>query len=101
MYILCDLKFFFTTFSGLERAFSSFGLVHTKLRNRLGNERVMKLVRTYCHLRDKEADDDDSLELLENAFEDETDWEGEKLIDVSAAPCIIDWMAWEVKYGKV
>ena len=57
--------------AGLERAFSSFGLVHSKLRNRLGNERVMKLVRTYCHLRDKEADDDDCLELLENADEDE------------------------------
>ena len=32
--------------NGFERAFSSFSLVHTKLRNCLGNTRVMKLVRT-------------------------------------------------------
>lgn len=51
--------------SGLERAFSSFGLVHTKLRNRLSNDRVMKLVRTYCYLRDKAVDDQDDLELLQ------------------------------------
>ena len=42
----------------------SFGLVHTKLRNRLTNDRVIKLVRTYCYLRDKSADDQDDLELI-------------------------------------
>ena len=51
---------------GLERVFSSFGMIHSKLRNRLGNNRVMKLVRTYCHLRDKRSDDDDNLSLLED-----------------------------------
>ena len=56
---------------GLERAFSSFGLVHTKLRNRLGNTRVMMLVRTYCHLRDKDDDDHDNLSDVETAQNDE------------------------------
>ena len=37
--------------AGLERIFSSFGLVHTKLRNRLSKERVIKLVKVYCTLR--------------------------------------------------
>ena len=36
----------------------------------LRNERVMMLVKTYCHLRDKEADAIDSLELLENTGDD-------------------------------
>ena len=31
--------------AGLERSFSAFGLIHSKLRNRLSNERIMKLVR--------------------------------------------------------
>ena len=39
--------------------FSSFGLIHTQLRNRLGNKCVMKPVRTYAHLRDKGKDDFD------------------------------------------
>ncbi len=30
--------------SGVERVFSSYGLVHTKLRNRLGTEKAAKLV---------------------------------------------------------
>ena len=38
--------------AGLERLFSSFGLIHTKLRNRLGNEKVAKLVKVYTSLRD-------------------------------------------------
>ena len=55
--------------AGLERVFSSFGLVHDKLRNRLGNERVVKLVKIYCHLRDKNneksmADSDEYLAQL-------------------------------------
>ncbi len=33
--------------SSIERVFSSFGLIHTKLRNRLGNEKAAKLV--FCH----------------------------------------------------
>ncbi|MEL7307755.1 MAG: hAT transposon family protein, partial [Pseudomonadota bacterium] len=36
---------------GLERCFSAFGMVHSKLRNRLNNERVAKLVKVYLHLR--------------------------------------------------
>ena len=46
--------------AGLERTFSAFGLIHSKLRNRLSNERVMKLVRVYCHLRDTEGTDLDN-----------------------------------------
>ena len=38
--------------AGLERLFSSFGLIHTKLRNRLWNEKVAKLVKVYTSLRD-------------------------------------------------
>ena len=66
IYLLCIIMNFHLSFKGLERAFSAFGLVHTKLRNRLGNERVMKLVKTYCHLRDKESDDVDNFKLLES-----------------------------------
>ena len=47
----------------------TFGLVHTKLRNCLGNARVMKLVRTYCYLQDKEDDVDNDLKLLQNSDE--------------------------------
>ena len=37
--------------ASVERVFSSFGLVHTKLRNRLGVERAAKLVFCYRMLR--------------------------------------------------
>ena len=33
--------------AGVERVFSEFGLIHTKLRNRLGVEKVAKLVFLY------------------------------------------------------
>ena len=33
--------------TGVERAFSSFGLVHSKLRNRLGTEKAAKLVTIF------------------------------------------------------
>ena len=51
-------------------------LVHTKLRNRLGNACVMKLVRTYCYLWDKDNDVDDDLELLQYSDEVENDLSG-------------------------
>lgn len=57
------------SFVGLERTFSSFGLIHTKLRNRLGNERVMKLVRTYCHLRDRNKEGLDNFDAVETHHE--------------------------------
>lgn len=63
--------------AGIERLFSSTALVHTKLRNRLSNERVAKLVRVYRHLgaaewknttetagKEDDIDVDDDLELL-------------------------------------
>ena len=62
-------KTFFINFIGLERAFSSFGLIHNKLRNRLKNDRVLKLVRTYCYLRDKKDGDDDDLADIESVHE--------------------------------
>jgi hypothetical protein len=37
--------------SSIERVFSSFGLIHTKLRNRLGIEKAQKLVFCYRMLR--------------------------------------------------
>jgi hypothetical protein len=42
----------------VERVFSSFGIVHTKLRNRLGVERAAKLVFCYCMLRGGSTNDD-------------------------------------------
>ena len=56
-------KWFFF-FSGLERTFSSFGLVHTKLRNRLRNDRVMKLVRVYAHLRSDNQETFDNFDAV-------------------------------------
>ena len=37
--------------ASIERVFSTFGLVHSKLRNRLGVERASKLVFCYRMLR--------------------------------------------------
>jgi len=44
--------------ASVERVFSSFGLVHTKLRNRLGVDRAAKLVFCYRMLRGSSAEDD-------------------------------------------
>lgn len=44
--------------ASVERVFSNFGIIHTKLRNRLGVERAAKLVFCYRMLRGKSADDD-------------------------------------------
>jgi len=44
--------------ASVERVFSSFSLIHTNLRNRLGVERAAKLVFCYRMLRGKTADDD-------------------------------------------
>ena len=41
--------------AGLERIFSSYSIIHTKLRNRLTNQRVEKLVKVY-HTYDKKDD---------------------------------------------
>ena len=40
--------------ASIERVFSSFGLIHTKVRNRLGNEKASKLVFCYRMLRGTE-----------------------------------------------
>ena len=52
--------------AGLERIFSSFGLVHTKLRNRLGNERVSKLVKVYAAIRDSNSSSSSSSSSSDN-----------------------------------
>jgi len=44
--------------ASVERIFSSFGSIHSKLRNRLGVERATKLVFCYRMLRGKVYDDD-------------------------------------------
>ena len=58
--------------SGWECAFNYFGVAHAKLGNRLNKTLVMKLVRTYCYLRDKNSDSYDDLVDVEMASEDET-----------------------------
>lgn len=45
--------------AGVERVFSSFGLVHSKLRNRLGIGKAAKLVFLFKLLNKKPLDDDD------------------------------------------
>ena len=55
-------KFFFQLHSvpassgSIERVFSTFGLVWSKMRNRLGTHKAQKLVKVYRHLRDDNAD---------------------------------------------
>ena len=43
--------------AGIERLFSSAGLIQTKLRNRLSNECVTKLIHVYRHFGWKEPKD--------------------------------------------
>ena len=52
--------------AGLERLFSSFGLIHTKLRNKLGNEKVAKLLKVYTSLRDDNSinSDEDNFDIV-------------------------------------
>ena len=59
--------------AGLERVFSSFGLVHNKLRNRLSNAHVEKLVKVYVNLRwqnqgQENTDNIDYVHLIEEAL---------------------------------
>ena len=42
--------------ASVERVFSTFGYVHTKLRNRLGNDKTEKLVRCNRMLKGKAED---------------------------------------------
>ena len=39
--------------AGLERVFSCFGLVQSKIRNRIGNEKASKLVTVFKHFNEK------------------------------------------------
>ena len=57
--------------AGLERTFSRYGLIHTKLRNRLSNERCRKLVKVYRNLRDKNADKEDNFEIVSSSENEE------------------------------
>ena len=52
--------------AGIERVFSTAGLIHTKLRNRLNNNHVAKLVRVCRHLgsKDKTKRDQYEVELI-------------------------------------
>lgn len=43
--------------AAIERVFSNFGIIQTKLRNRLGVEKAAKLVLCYCFLRGSEEID--------------------------------------------
>ena len=46
-----------TSSASIERLFSSFGLVQSKIRNQLGNEKAAKLVKCYRMLRSPTDDD--------------------------------------------
>jgi len=46
------------TTAGLERIFSSYGLVHSKLRNKLGNKKAAKLTFLCKHLNHLEIKQD-------------------------------------------
>lgn len=51
MKLLCNQLFSAVASSaGIERMFSSFGLVHSKMRNKLGNEKAAKLTAIFKHL---------------------------------------------------
>lgn len=56
--------------AGIERLFSSMALIHTKQRNRLGNEKAAKLVHVYRHFGWKESETPDP-ELINLDDEDE------------------------------
>lgn len=43
--------------ASIEWIFSNFGMIQTKLRNRLGNERAEKLVMCHRLLKDTKSDD--------------------------------------------
>lgn len=45
--------------ASIERVFSTFDLIHTKARNRLGVERAAKLVFCYRHLKSVDLNEDD------------------------------------------
>ena len=53
---LCDLAILLlclpSSSASIERIFSNFGAIQTKLRNRLGLEKAAKLVTCYRSLRD-------------------------------------------------
>ena len=55
--------------AGLERVFSSFNLVHDKLRNRLGNSKVAKLVKVYGSFRNEPTSVEDNFVELEDNVE--------------------------------
>ena len=59
----------------LLRLFSAFGLVSTKLRNRLGNDRLAKLVTIYWHraVRDREDAEEGDWLVKEMGLEEEED----------------------------
>ena len=47
----CGISRLVSNFHSIERIFSNFGLIQTKLRNRLGIEKAGKLVTCYRYLR--------------------------------------------------
>ena len=54
--------------AGIERLFSSNGLVHTKLRNRLQNDKVAKIVRVYRHLGWREPEESVDEDCFDDIF---------------------------------
>ena len=60
----------FSATAGLERIFSSYGLVHSKLRNKLGNNKAAKLTFLFKHLNQPE-DKQDKITPSEEVVTDE------------------------------
>lgn len=67
--ISCQLNKFPASSAAIERVFSSFGLVQTRLRNRLSLEKTAKLVTCYRNLRDMSIEIENVEELMESAME--------------------------------
>uniref|UniRef100_A0A6P7GJD3 Uncharacterized protein LOC114343411 n=1 Tax=Diabrotica virgifera virgifera TaxID=50390 RepID=A0A6P7GJD3_DIAVI len=57
--------------ASIERCFSSFGLVHSKLRNNLGTEKAAKLVFMFKYLNSSSYQKHDNLEWIWRAQETE------------------------------
>jgi len=56
--------------AGLERIFSSYGLVHSKLRNKFGNKKAAKLPFLFKHLN-QPVDEQDKITPSEEIMTDE------------------------------
>ena len=64
--------------AGVERLFSTFGLVQSKLRNRLGNEKAAKLTFMFKHLNEQSDKKKSSLKWIWSEEDDTSDDNGDQ-----------------------